>query len=229
MSVDFAALAKAVVSGVFDVRACLILSRDGLALGAYPPSEEEKALTVWSRMAALGDVERGFVALRDEVWGFCRRGAYGALATGQPSARAGVILDALDQLLLAAEEARVRKEAIRPPEKEPGSDAARGPRTPLHPVPREESAPAALARMSSPPSLEQVAVSAWVERLREQALRAEAAVDVEMQDADAPSEEDDADAQSRESRPGWEVDRAALNREFAGLFEERQGDDGGDP
>src|SRR5438876_128453 len=108
MSVDFAALAMAVVSGVPDVRTCLVVSRDGLALGAYPVSEEEKALAVWSRMAALGDVERGFVALRDEVWVFCRRGPYTALATGRPSLRAGVLLDRLDQMLLAAEEARVR-------------------------------------------------------------------------------------------------------------------------
>src|SRR5262245_1540688 len=104
MSVDFAALAMAVVSGVADVRACVVVSRDGLALGACPASDEEKALTVWSRMAALGDVERGFVALRDEVWVFCRRGPYAALAIGQPAARAGVILDALDQMLLSAEE-----------------------------------------------------------------------------------------------------------------------------
>jgi hypothetical protein len=227
MSVDFAALAMAVVSGVADVRACLVVSRDGLALGAYPPSEEEKALTVWSRMAALGDVERGFVGMRDEVWAFSRRGPYSALATGHPSARAGIVLDALDQLLLATEEARVRKEAIRPShDKEATPEPARGPRTALHPAPREDSAQPGQAEASPRPSLEQLAVSSWVERLREQALRAGQGENEQAGEVSTPAAEEGPDVRPRETRAGWEVDRAALNREFAGLFDERQGDEG---
>jgi hypothetical protein len=176
MSVDFAALALAVVSGVPDVRACLIVSRDGLALGAHPASEEEKALTVWTRVAALGEVERGFVALRDEVWAFCRRGPYAALATGHPSTRAGILLDALEQMLLAAEEARVRKEALKPAlDREPAvGDPSRGPRTPLHAGAREEAPELAPVESSPKSSLEGSQVSAWVERLRAQAIQSEA-------------------------------------------------------
>src|SRR6266498_2949284 len=85
MSIDFAALTQAVVAGLPDVRSCLIVSRDGLALGASPATEEGRTLNVWTRIAALGDVERGFVTVRDEVWVFCRRGAYGAVATGASS------------------------------------------------------------------------------------------------------------------------------------------------
>jgi hypothetical protein len=245
MSVDFAALAMAVVSGVPDVRACLVVSRDGLALGAYPASEEEKALTVWSRMAALGEVERGFVALRDEVWAFCRRGPYAALATGHPSARVGVLLDGLDQMLLAAEEARVRKEAIRPAqERDAAPDAPRGPRTSLHPGSREDTDQMGSVEVSPREQLEQTGVSAWVDRLRAQASQANASATVTEEPAtvteessqhDPDAEPDRSDQSSEEPRPGdgerpkgsgWEVDRASLNREFAGLLVEGQDDDG---
>jgi hypothetical protein len=247
MSVDFAALAMAVVSGVPDVRACLIVSRDGLALGAYPASEEEKALTVWSRVAALGEVERGFVALRDEVWAFSRRGPYAALATGHPSARVGVLLDGLDQLLLAAEEARVRKEAIRPAQEREAAapDALRGPRTPLHPVSREDDDQPASVESSPREALEKSGVSAWVERLRAQASQAQASATVTEEPstvADEPAVVTEESSpppdpqESPEAQPpgdperargsGWEVDRAALNREFAGLLSEGQDDEG---
>ena len=238
MSVDFAALALAVVSGVPDVRACLVVSsRDGLALGAHPASEEEKALAVWSRVAALGEVERGFVVLRDEAWAFCRRGPYAALATGHPSTRAGVVLDALEQMLLAAEEARVRKEVLRPAQEREGVEAIRGPRTSLHAGLRDdgvEKTPAEMApaaSLAAGSSLEGTQVSAWVERLKADALRAasdaaaalQAAADAAATDGpDSPG-----DAQPSEPEPstpaepvrqsGW-VDTASLSREFAGLF-----------
>src|SRR2546428_6333675 len=89
MSVDFAALVHAFVAGVADVRACLIVSRDGLALGASPADEEEKALAAWSQIAAVGEVDRGFVGLRDEQWVFCRRGADSAPAPAPPRGPAG--------------------------------------------------------------------------------------------------------------------------------------------
>lgn len=227
MSVDFAALAKAVVSGVPDVRACLIVSRDGLGLGAHPASEEEKALAVWSRVAALGDVERGFVALRDEVWAFCRRGPYTALATAHPSARAGLVIDRLDQMLLAAEEARVRKEAFRPaPEREATTaiPEGRGPRTPLH---RETKTEEGDRKVEDP------AVSGWIERLRDRAREGPSAAP-----STAPAEPvrrpdpapDTAEQPSPPSRPsapegGEEVDTFALSREFAGLLAERAEED----
>lgn len=208
MSVDFAALALAVVSGVPDVRACLIVSRDGLALGAHPASEEEKALAAWTRVAALGEVERGFVALRDEVWAFCRRGPYAALATGHPSTRAGILLDALEQMLLAAEEARVRKEALKPAsEREPVvGDPSRGPRTPLHAGPREETPELVPVESSTRPTLEGSQVSAWVERLRAQAIQAEAqaavasAVEMVTVPAEAIGEPEAAAAEPPEAR-----------------------------
>jgi len=134
MSIDFGALTHAVVAGVPDVRSCLMVSRDGLALGASPAAEEDRTLEVWTRIGTLGDVERGFITVRDEIWVFCRRGTYGAVATASPTARPGLILDHLEQMVLMAEEARVRREGVRPgSERESASlDAARGLRTTLH-------------------------------------------------------------------------------------------------
>jgi hypothetical protein len=134
MSVDFGALTQAVVAGLPDVRSCLVVSRDGLALGASPAAEEGRTLEVWTRIAMLGDVERGFVTVRDEVWVFCRRGAYGAIATASSTARPGLILDHLEQVVLMAEEARVRKESFRQvTDREVATaDPSRSLRTPLH-------------------------------------------------------------------------------------------------
>jgi hypothetical protein len=113
MSEEFAALTIAVGAGLPEVRACLLLSRDGLALAAYPASEEARALAVWTKVAGLGEVERGFAAVGAEIWTFTRRGPYAGLALADPTARPGVVLDRLEQMLLVAEEARARKDAIR--------------------------------------------------------------------------------------------------------------------
>jgi len=110
MSIDFAALTGAVGVSLPEVRACLMVSRDGLALAAFPQSEEERALDVWSRVAGLGEVDRGFVMVEDEVWAFCRRGPYLALAIAGIAARPGLLLDRLDHMLLSADEARTESE-----------------------------------------------------------------------------------------------------------------------
>jgi len=210
MSVDFAALVHAFVAGVADVRACLIVSRDGLALGAYPADEEERALTVWSQVTALGDLDRGFVGLRDEVWVFCRRGPYSALATGAPTARAGLVLDRMDEMLLVAEEIRLKKGSFRPAEREaPALDAPRGPRTPLHREPREEfaprSAPAAAFALEPEPPGEETAATAAVTDQPSDRPAGEASSGAPAERADEPASVD-------------EVDTMALRREFAGIL-----------
>src|SRR5438445_8688568 len=113
MSTDFAALTSASAAGLPDVRACLIVSRDGLSLGSHPAGEESRALSVWGRVQELGDVERGFAVVGDELWVFCRRGPYAAMAIAGASARAGVVLDRLEQMALVAEEDRLRKDGLR--------------------------------------------------------------------------------------------------------------------
>jgi hypothetical protein len=141
MSVDFAALTAAVGAGLSEVRACLIVSRDGLALGSYPSSEEGGAMERWMRLASLGDVERGFAVVGEECWVFCTRGPYSALAVARATGRPGIILERLDQAVLAAEEARLRKDGIGSPGgRDPAGSAAaarrRRPSTPptgVHP------------------------------------------------------------------------------------------------
>jgi len=205
MSLDFAALVHAFVAGVADVRACLIVSRDGLALGASPADEEEKALAAWSQIAALGEVDRGFVGLRDEQWVFCRRGPYAALVKASPSARAGLILDRLDEMLLVAEEVRLKKESFRSVEREPTLETPRGPRTSLHREPREE-APA----MPVPPVPEMVADVAVAEIGEPEAEALPSPVTA------VPDE--GTDARPEEPSMSDEVDTLALRREFAGIL-----------
>jgi|SRR5437879_5968328 len=205
MSVDFAALVHAFVAGVADVRACLIVSRDGLALGASPADEEENALAAWTQIAALGEVDRGFVGLRDEIWVFCRRGPYAALVKGSPSARAGLILDRMEEMLLVAEEVRLKKESFRSADRDAQSPEAtpRGPRTTLHrDVPAHSDAPPA----PSPPSPLEVA--------RESAV---------AQASEAPASAGEMSAEVAEEPPVEavsldEVDTIALRREFAGIL-----------
>jgi hypothetical protein len=140
MSIDFSALTGAVGMGLPEVRVCLIVSREGLALGAYPREEEGRAMSAWTRVAGLGDVDRGFVATPEELWVFSRRGAYAAVALALPAARPGVVLDSLDQMLLVAEEWRTRKEGLKPraasapavPSSLPGPEPGKGVRSVMH-------------------------------------------------------------------------------------------------
>ncbi len=138
---DYSALAYRIAGGVADVRGCLILSRDGLILGSYP-DDETAVKPAWMRFASLGDPERSFVEFGDQVWVYVRRPAYGAFAVADAGVRPGLVIDQLEQILLAAEEARTRRDTLRVPE---ASGAPSGkPRTSLHP-PAERTEPAVTA------------------------------------------------------------------------------------
>lgn len=127
---DYSALAYRIAGGVADVRGCLILSRDGLILGSYP-DDETAVKPAWMRFASLGDPERSFVEFGDQVWVYVRRPAYGAFAVADAGVRPGLVIDQLEQILLAAEEARARRDTLRVPE---ATAAPSGkPRTSLHP------------------------------------------------------------------------------------------------
>ena len=115
MSEEFAALVGSIGVGVPGVHACLLVSSDDLALATHPPAEEERALAVWLRLAALGDLDRGFVVVGDETWAFFREGGYGALAIAGTNVRPGVLLDRLEQVVAAAVDIRERREALTGP------------------------------------------------------------------------------------------------------------------
>jgi len=242
MSIDFAALTQAVVAGLPDVRSCLIVSRDGLALGASPATEEGRTLDVWTRIAALGDVERGFVTVRDEVWVFCRRGPYGAVATAASTTRPGLVLDRLEQMVLVAEEARVRKDAVRPPaDHEPTSlDTPRRLRTTLH---RERTATGAPSEGAISDEDQEAAVSAWARRLMSAAgleraasgpgpAPAEASPNIsfhepsetDLDETTAAAEMETEEGHGARSEDDSTVDRVELSREFAAILAEHEED-----
>ena len=131
---EFSALAARVAASVVELRGCLILSRDGLVLGAFPAGEEGPVKTAWLRFAVVGEPERGFIEFGDEIWTYVRRGPYAAFAVSGLGVRPGLLIDQLDQMLYTAEEVRARREALRLPEATPAPSGK--PRTSLHPEAR---------------------------------------------------------------------------------------------
>jgi len=110
---DFNALALLLAQGMADVRGCLILSRDGLVLGAYPAESERTTTRAWIRFATVGDPESGFVQFGTETWCYVRRAPYAGFAVAGAEERAGLVIDHMEQVLLAAEESRSRQEGLR--------------------------------------------------------------------------------------------------------------------
>ena len=96
-----------------DVRGCLVLSRDGLVLGAHPAESERATTRAWIRFATIGDPERGFVQFGTETWCYVRRAPYAGFAVAGPEERAGLVIDHMEQVLEAAEERRSRQEGLR--------------------------------------------------------------------------------------------------------------------
>ncbi len=134
---DFNALAMSLALGIADVRGCLMLSRDGLVLGAHPAEAEGSTTRAWIRFATIGDPERGFVQFGTETWCYVRRTPYAGFAVAGPGPRPGLVIDHMEQVLLAAEESRSRHEGLR------GTEAAtaatryepRSHQDPEHPAP----------------------------------------------------------------------------------------------
>jgi hypothetical protein len=135
---DFGGLAARMAGGLDGVRACLIVSRDGLSLGAHPAAEEHRAREAWDAVQSVGDVHRGFAEVGQELWAVARRGPYAAIMVASPEVRPGLLLDRMDTHLLAAERLRARSAEEGPEAQAIRSEPARRPRTPLHPEPKPE-------------------------------------------------------------------------------------------
>ena len=84
MDPDFTALASRVAARA-EVLGCVILSRDGLVLGAFPPHGEQDITPGLLRFASLGDPDRGFAQFSDELWAYVREGSYAAFAVAESS------------------------------------------------------------------------------------------------------------------------------------------------
>jgi len=152
---DFTALAGSLSGSVGDARGVLILSRDGLLLGAYPPDAESQLKSAWLHFASLGEPERGFVQFGTEIWSYVRRGAYAAFVVAATSVRPGLVLDQIEMVLLAAEDARSKREGLRGEPPAPPAPAAPSskPRTPLHPETRPVAQPPAVIRAEIAPTV----------------------------------------------------------------------------
>jgi hypothetical protein len=128
---EYSALAQRVAMTMDDVRGCLVLSRDGLVLGAFPEESETTMKPAWLRFVNVGEARRSFVEFGDQIWAYIFRGPYAAFVISGTSVRPGVLLDQLEMALLTAEEARQKRDTLRVPEA-PNAPSGK-PRTSLHP------------------------------------------------------------------------------------------------
>lgn len=245
---EYAALAQRVVLTMGDVHGCLVLSRDGLILAAFPEEAEEAFLKpAWLRFVVMGEVRRSFVEFGDQIWGFVHRGPYAAFVVAGVSVRPGIILDQLEQVLLLAEDGRTKRDTLKVPD---AAAAPSGkPRTSLHPpadkpVPVDVSAttpvepvaadavapievsgppPDAVAQPFEPPPLETPITDAEPEQPDVPAPAPEAPVtglkrEPEKLMSSVPDGSED---------DGTEIDRVLLAKEFSGLLQlDSDGDEG---
>jgi len=228
---DFDALAAALGADLEGVRACLILSRDGLVIGAHPDDAEGAAKPAWLRVATLGDPERGFFQFATETWCYVRRGPYAAFAVAAAAVRPGLLIDQMERVLLAAEEARADRSTIKPEPAAPPPVAAPSgkPRTTLHREPARAEEPIVLEGepvAAQAPAAAEAAASAVPETVA-------AAPEATTEPPSEPSEP--GDGPTRAARPSiWatdggedEVDTFSALREFGQLLQDgEQGADG---
>jgi hypothetical protein len=243
---DYAALALRVSASMPGIRGCLLLSRDGMLLGAHPEGDAEAyAKSAWIRFAALGDAERSYVEFPDQTWAFVRRGGYGAFAIADAGVRPGVLVDLLEQALLAGEIERVHdRETMRLPEA-PLAPSGK-PRTSLH---KPERAPApSPERVAAEPEVEpQEIARQTAEQEPEPQWEADAEVTIHDEPSPGPEPEEPEPEEQPEPAPAAEepfeapfeeppeepsgpeeeseVDRILLAKEFAGLLQVPKEDD----
>ena len=239
---DYSALAQRVSMSISGVRGCLMLSRDGMVLGAHPEGESETHIrSSWVRFAAVGDPERSYVEYPDQVWAFVRRGSYSAFAVADAGVRPGVLVDLLDQALMVGEQDRARdRETLRVPET-PVAPSGK-PRMRMHkqerpaaspPVPSEVTSRAADVSPEEPPA--QLPAPAEPEPAPadpdaggepsepKEEVPAPAQDEVPARSPDEDRTEPPEGTERREEES--EVDRILLAKEFAGLLQVPKEDD----
>jgi hypothetical protein len=146
---EFAALAQRVVLTMDDVRGCLVLSRDGLVLGAFPEDQEAELKPAWLRFVHVGEARKGFVEFSDQLWAFVHRGPYAAFVVTGTSVRPGVMLDQLEQAVIAAEETRAKQKEVTLKVPDAAGAPSGRPRTSLHP-PADRPAAAPVGANAAP-------------------------------------------------------------------------------
>jgi hypothetical protein len=207
---DLGELAARMCAGLDGVRACLVLSADGLTLGSYPADGEALGREVWDRLEQVAAPQRGFLDLGEEVWVIARRGPYTAVLVSAVALRPGLLLDRVEALLRAAEETRVRDPQT------PAKPEKRRPRP--HRDPQREAEPAPEVSRSRPrrPAENGQAPGPRYSPPEELTSAASKVVDVAQLEGETdPAEVNEAPL--REVDPD-EIDRVALAREFGRLI-----------
>ena len=218
---DYSALAQRIAVSVSGVSGALILSKDGLVLGAYPNEDESLAKPAWLRFIALGEPERSFVEFSDQVWAYVKRGPYAAFATAEAGTRPGVLVDQMEQVLLVVEEGRTRREPMRVPDANAAPSGK--PRTSLHPqFGKPAPAEAAEVSVSAAPSAEAVTAASQEPTVVEPA--AEPPEPTEEPAPPAPAETPPSRTSNSEEDDS-EVDPILLAKEFSGLLQLASDDD----
>ena len=242
---DYSALAQRVSMSIEGVRGCLMLSRDGMVLGAHPEGESESHIrSSWVRFAAVGDPERSYVEYPDQVWAFVRRGSYSAFAVADAGVRPGILVDLLDQALMVGEQDRARdRETMRVPEA-PSAPSGK-PRIRMHKPERPSASPSVpsevTSRAADVPASEHTPVPVAApaepepaeadpgadagnepsEPTEEVPAVAQNEVPARSPDVDRPEPSEGTERREEES----EVDRILLAKEFAGLLQVPKEDD----
>lgn len=223
---DYSALAQRVSLSITGIRGCLMLSRDGMVLGAYPEGDAESDLrTAWVRFAGVGDPERSYIEFPDQIWAFVRRGAYGAFAVADVGVRPGVLVDMLEQALMAGEQERVSdRETMRLPD--PPAAPSGKPRSLLH-RPERPTAPEPepmIVRSQVSVPVASAEASADAQEADEPAIDSpEETEPAAEHDDDAPADDTSEPQEGKEDES--EVDRILLAKEFAGLLQVPREDD----
>jgi hypothetical protein len=229
---DYSALAQRVSMSLTGVRGCLMLSRDGMVLGAHPEGDAESHIrSSWVRFAGVGDAERSYVDFSDQVWAFVRRGGYSAFAVADPGVRPGVLVDLLEQALMTGEQDRASdREHLRLPET-PSAPSGK-PRTSLHKQERITKAMPASASSEGPPGPADAVVPEEAVAGDEPWEAPADPIPAEPGDGGAegdpvPRPDPDPDLPSRAEKreDEGEVDRILLAKEFAGLLQVPREDD----
>lgn len=241
---DYSALAQRISVSVSGVSGALILSRDGLVLGAYPNEDESLAKPAWLKFITLGEPDKSFVEFPDQVWAYVKRGPYAAFATAEAGTRPGILVDQMEQALLIAEEGRSRRDTLRVPD---ANTALSGkPRTSLHPQADKEApveVTVAAPTEGAPPDRGGFAKEPGGSRaggeppLTAAEVPDAAGLDVPSQGLSGPEQPPSALKKEPQklvgsgSREGFdddaEVDRVLLAKEFSGLLQVDSDDDEG--
>src|SRR3989442_12223489 len=106
---EYAALAQRVVLTMDDVRGCLVLSRDGMVLGAYPEEDEQALKPAWLKFVHVGEARRGLVEFSDQLWAHVHRGPHAAFVISGIGVGPGALRGQLGQDVPAPEATRAEK------------------------------------------------------------------------------------------------------------------------